>query len=146
MKKEWILLFLIALSLFTMQAIGGYFQIKDYKKAIRRVHRLGNVGVGQKKGGLLSGYLVLIACDANGVITGAEVMEGLTFLTKFRPCDEVLGYRLIGTHIQEFLAFSWQLDKKKKKRLKGYIQAVEALELRLSSDGQDVDPVQPTAG
>ena len=41
MKKEWILLFLIALSLFTMQAIGGYFQIKDYKKAIRRVHRLG---------------------------------------------------------------------------------------------------------
>ena len=90
--------------------------------------------------------LVLIACDANGVITGAEVMEGLTFLTKFRPCDEVLGYRLIGTHIQEFLAFSRQLDKKKKKRLKGYIQAVEALELRLSSDGQDVDPVQPTAG
>ena len=29
MKKERILLFLIALSLFPMQAIGGYFQIKD---------------------------------------------------------------------------------------------------------------------
>ncbi len=32
MKQEWILIFLIALSLFTMQAVGGYFQIKDYKK------------------------------------------------------------------------------------------------------------------
>ena len=50
MKQEWILIFLIALSLFTMQAVGGYFQIKDYKKAIRRVHRLGNVGIGQKEG------------------------------------------------------------------------------------------------
>ena len=41
MSKEMMLLFLIALSLFTMQSVGGYFQIRDYKKAVRRVHKLG---------------------------------------------------------------------------------------------------------
>lgn len=128
------LLFLIAFALFLMQAVGGYFQIRDYRKAIRRIHKLGNVGIGQKKGGLLTGYLVLIACSGDGQITGAEVMDGLTFLAKFHPCTELLGRRLEGTYIWEVLAELRALDPKKRKRLKGYLQALEALELRLSEE------------
>lgn len=135
MSQEMLLIFLIAFALFLMQAVGGYFQIKDYKKAIRRVHKLGNVGIGQKKGGFFSGYLVLIACDSRGVITGAERMQGLTFLTKFKPVDEVMGHRLRGTHIEEMLALFHTLDKRHQKQMKGYIQALEALELRLSGEG-----------
>lgn len=146
MKQEWILIFLIALSLFTMQAVGGYFQIKDYKKAIRRVHRLGNVGIGQKKGGFFSGYLVLIACDANGIITAVEVMEGLTFLTKFQARESVMDFRLVGSHIMEFLAYARQQDKKKYKKLKGYIQAAEALELRLYPEKEEENCMQPAEG
>lgn len=131
MKNEVILLFLIALSLFTMQAVGGYFQIRDYKKAVRRVHKLGNVGIGQKKGSFLSGYLVLIACNSRGEITGMEVMEGLTFLTKFKPRTHIGTMPLAGADVDGLLAGLRQLEPKKRKRMKGYIQALEALEMRL---------------
>ena len=133
MSKDMMLIFLIALSLFTMQAVGGYFQIRDYKKAVRRVHKLGNVGIGQKKGRFLSGYLVLIACDSRGTITGVEVMEGLSFLTKFKPRENVCGRRMVGASVEEFLAYFRQMEPKKRKRMKGYIQALEALEMRLNA-------------
>ena len=142
MSKEMMLLFLIALSLFTMQSVGGYFQIRDYKKAVKRVHKLGNVGIGQKKGSLLSGYLVLIACDSHGTITGVEVMEGLTFLTEFKPRENVCGRRMVGASVEEFLAYFRQMDPKKRKRMKGYIQALEALEMRLNPPQEEQVPVE----
>ena len=49
MSNDLMLIFLIAISLFVMQAVGGVFQIKNYKAAIRRVHKKGNVGIGQKR-------------------------------------------------------------------------------------------------
>mgnify|MGYP001025129504 CR=1 FL=1 len=131
MNHDILLIFMILFALFAMQAVGGYFQIQDYKKAIRRVHKLGNVGIGQKRGGLFNGYLVLIACNADGVITGAEIMDGLTFMAKFRRCESVMGYQLTGTNIAELLAIFRTLDKKQTKHMKGYIQAAEALEMRL---------------
>ena len=39
---------LVIFVLFVVQAVGGYFQVKDYRRAVRRVHKLGNVGIGQK--------------------------------------------------------------------------------------------------
>ena len=65
MSNDLMLIFLIAISLFVMQAVGGVFQIKNYKAAIRRVHKKGNVGIGQKKGRFFNGNIVMIACDNN---------------------------------------------------------------------------------
>ena len=131
MNKDLIVLFALALGLFSMQSIGGWFQIRNYRSSVRRVHQLGNVGIGQKRGGLLSGYLVLIACDAHGIITGAEVMEGMTFLATFQPKEQLLGRKLLGSSIDDFLEDFQKLDKRGRKRWKGYIQAIEALDMRL---------------
>ena len=142
MSQGMILIFMIALSLFIMQSIGGYFQIQDYKKAVSRVHKRGNVGIGQKRGRLFDGYLVLIACDSEGIITYAETMEGPTFLSKFKPRKKVLGQTLEGTHIEDLLTTLRGLDKKKKKRMKGYIQALDALELRLYPELYEANHVE----
>lgn len=131
MPRQLILIFLIAFALFAMQAAGGFFQIENYKKAVRRMHKLGNVGIGQTKGRFLTGNLVLIACDSRGVITGAEIMQGLTFLATFKPCHTFRGIPLAGESIDTFLAIFETYDKRERKRCKGYIQAIEALELRL---------------
>lgn len=125
------LFLLIIFVLFVVQAVGGYFQVKDYRKAIRRVHKLGNVGVGQKKGRLLSGNIVMIACDKEGMITGGEIMEGLSFLTKFKPIETFMDRNLVGTSIYEYLDDVRRFDKKKRKYYKGYIRALEALDMRL---------------
>lgn len=148
MSNELKLIFLVALGLFLMQAVGGWFQIQNYKKAIRRMHKLGNVGVGQTKGRFLSGNLVLVACDSQGIITGVEVMEGLTFLTHFKPRVEFLGHPFVGASIDSFLELFATFDKKQRKRHKGYIQAIEALELRLKKpellEDEPASPAEPT--
>ncbi len=127
-------LLLIVFCLFVMQAVGGYFQIKDYKKSVKRVHKLGNVGIGQKRGKLLSGYLILIACDNNGIITGAEIMEGFSFFAKFKPTNKFLDKQLVGTSIYDFLQITRAFDKKQNKKYRGYINALEALNLRLEEN------------
>ena len=46
MSNDLMLIFLIALALFLMQSIGGWFQIRDYKKAVQRMRQLGRNDVG----------------------------------------------------------------------------------------------------
>lgn len=148
MNGKIVVFFVWILALFVLQALGGYRQVCSYRKAVRRVHQRGNVGIGQKRGGLRAGYLALIACDSTGIITYAEVMEGMTCFASFRPRRELLGRPLMGTHISEFLQLFAALDKKQRKRMKGYIQAIEALDRRLypehwSQAETDVLTVEP---
>ena len=82
---------LIVFVLFILQALGGWYQIQNYRKAMRRVHQYGNVGFGQRKGRLTAGYIIMIACDHDGIITRCEIMQGLSFLAKFKPLNEFLG-------------------------------------------------------
>ena len=103
---------LVIFVLFVVQAVGGYFQVKDY----------------------LSGNIVMIACDQNGVITGGEIMEGLSFLTKFKPISEFLGKELVGTSIYEYLDEVRNFEKKRRKYYKGYIRALEALDMRFQGN------------
>ncbi len=123
--------FAVLFILFIVQSLGTVYQVKQYRKAVRRVHQFGNVGIGQKKGGFSFGHLVLIVCDKDGIINHTEVMEGATIFARFRVKNQLLGKEISGRHIQDFLNDFVEMDSKKRKRYKGYIQALEALELRL---------------
>lgn len=133
MPQDILFLFLIALVLFAMQAIGGVFQIRDYKKSIHRLHKLGNLGIGQKKGRMFNSYIVIIACDKNQMITGCEVLDGKTFLSKFHPQNKVGTVDIIGKSIIDLQAELRLMDKKEKK-YKGYLQALDALVMRFEHD------------
>lgn len=130
MSNDLMLIFMIAISLFVMQAVGGVFQIRNYKTAIRRVHKKGNVGIGQKRGKLFNGNIVIIACDCEQIITDCEIMDGKTFLAKFHQVDYLLGKNLKGVSIDELLKQLRSMEARKQKQYRGYIQALEALELR----------------
>ena len=122
---------IILLVLLVLQSIGGYIQIQDYRKAVRRMHKLGNVGLGQKRGRFLNGHVAIIACDNDGIITGAEVMDGIGVWARFHPVDTFLDKKLVGSSIFDFLALTEEFDKKKFKKYRGYVRALEALEARL---------------
>ena len=132
MPTEVLYLFAIAFALFGMQSIGGIWQIRNFKNAVHRVHKLGNVGFGQRRGRFFNGYLVVLACDKDRIITGCEVMDGKTFLARCHPIDTLLGKTLIGASIDSFLAEFRAMDAKQQKRYRGYIMALEALEMRLA--------------
>ena len=139
MRQDVLMICCIAFALFLMQSIGGYFQIKDYRKAVSRVHKKGNVGIGQKKGRFFSGHIAIIACNKDGQITGGEVLDGMTFLSKFNPIPSLLGKEYIGSSIYDCLNAYHSLEKKHQKKHLGYIRALEALELRLKEDMQVVN-------
>ena len=122
----------IVLILFILQSIGGVLQIKDYQRAGRRVHKLGNVGLGPKRGRFLNGHVAIVACNDEGIITGVEVMDGIGVLSRFHEKKSFLGEPLVGNSIYTFLDQAATLDKKEWKRWQGYFRAFEALELRLS--------------
>lgn len=109
---------LIVFVLFILQALGGWYQIQNYRKAMRRVHQYGNVGFGQRKGRLTAGYIIMIACNHDGIITRCEIMQGLSFLAKFKPLNEFLGKDMKGRSIYEFLDDMKDFDKKQKRNIK----------------------------
>ena len=83
-------LLLIVLGLLIMQSLGGVLQIKSYQRAVRRVHQLGNVGMGQRRGRFFDGHIAIIACDNDGIITGAEALDGPGLWARFHPVDSFL--------------------------------------------------------
>lgn len=110
-----------------IQASGTYIQVKQYKKAVRRLHKLGNVGIGSRKSKLRPGNIVVIACNNQGEITGGEIMEGFTIFNGFRELKDIVGKNIYALKA-EYMA----LPEKKQKLYKAHIQAIDALNIRLN--------------
>ena len=125
-----IMIFVI-LVLLVVQSIGGFLQIQDYRRAIRRVHGLGNVGIGQRRGRFLNGHVAMIACNSEGIITGAEVLDGIGVWSRFHQVNSFRGKELIGNSIYPFLEMTEGFTKKERRHWQGYVRALEALEARL---------------
>ena len=104
-------LLLVILILFILQFLGGYYQVKNYRATVRQIHKLGNVGIGQKKGKFFNGNIVMVASDGDGIIKGVAILDGITFLSKFHSVDEFLGKPLVGNSIYSFLEVTDGFDK-----------------------------------
>jgi hypothetical protein len=88
--------------------------------------------MGQRRGKFFDGHIAIIACDNDGIITGAEALDGPGLWARFHPVDSFLGQPLVGSSIYDLLKLTESLDKKEWKRWQGYIRALEALEVRLT--------------
>lgn len=131
MSRELLTIFAIFMVLFTLQSVGGFFQIKDLQRTLKRLRTKGNIGAGQKRGRFFNGNLVIIACDSEGVITAAESLDGMSFIARFHPVEKVWDIPLVGTHISVFMDVIKEFDKKQRKKHRGYVNAIEALDMRL---------------
>ena len=116
----------VFLILMLMQVVGTHLQVKKYRKAVSKLHKLGNLGVGAKRGKLGGGNIVIIACKGNGIITGAEEMKGMTIFAGFKELPELVGRTIYD------LKLDYLVDEKENK---AYLQAIESLEARLKSEG-----------
>lgn len=133
MNENKNLIFFIMFLLFTIQSFGGYFQILDYKKSIERCKLKGNLGIGQKKGKFFSGYIVIITCDDNGYISYGEILNGITFTSRFKPFNNLLNKPLIGNNIYELLKDFNSMNDKEQKKYIGYINCLKILENKLNN-------------
>lgn len=72
---------------------GGmtFFQIKNYRKNAGEIRRKGDMLVGQAKGGLKPGCIVLMALDPEGNILETRSMLGRTVFNKFKVIHDFDG-------------------------------------------------------
>lgn len=112
--------------LMLMQVIGAHLQVKQYRKAVSKLHKLGNLGVGANRRKLGPGNIVIIACKADGTITGGEEMRGLTIFTSFKEIPDI-----VGRNIYDLKSEYEALPDNQKKFYKAHLQAIVALENRL---------------
>ena len=134
MKLE--LFFAILFALMVPQILGARLQVRQYQAAVRRLRQRGNVGIGGRKGRFGPGCIVLLACSGDGTIVGAEVMQGMTIFSRFRPVPDLYGQSVYNLK-EEYES----LPDKRRRHYKGYEQAVDALIHRLSdSDEGSAEP------
>ena len=123
---------LVLFVLMILQLVGTHMQIKRYRRTVSKLHKLGNLGVGSNRKRFGAGSIVIISCANDGTITGCEEMRGFTVFSGFNEVPE-----LVGQNIYELKAEYTALPEDEKKSFQSYIQALEALEIRLNSAKQD---------
>ncbi|ERJ95337.1 glucitol operon activator protein [Selenomonas sp. oral taxon 892 str. F0426] len=124
--------------LFVIQVIGTHLQVKEYKRAVREMHRLGNVGIGSRRRKLGPSNIVVIACNSDGEILDGRIMQGMTILSRFGPIKEIVGRTIYDLH-EEYAA----LPEKRRVHYKGHLQALEALIIRLSQTTERAEEPVP---
>lgn len=129
---------IIAFAFITIQGIATYFQMKAYCAAIGDLRRIGSVAVGRRKAFLKQGKMFILACNNDGVITGAKEMKGFTVFERFKDIDS-----FNGMSIWDFEEWANEKNKGKvheniKKRTPEQ-QAVLGLLNRFKTDDEDIE-------
>ena len=73
-----------------------------------------------------------ISFSQAGVITGAEILDGIGGWTRFHKTDSFLDQPLVGSTVSSFIEKTEDLTKVQFNRWRGYVRALEALDARLS--------------
>lgn len=130
-----ILFFIMVCLLIGGQILGAKFQIKSFNEALKRLHKKGNVGVGTKKRKVGPGYVVLLACDSQGTITGGELMRGITVFNSFKEYGKWNGQSIYDVNARLKAGNEEAQDE-----YSGYIAALDALEEKLAEQiaGEEV--------
>ncbi|MGI8650560.1 MAG: transcriptional regulator GutM [Rubrobacter sp.] len=81
-------------ALWLLQGVGTYFQMTHYRKVLGGITEAGGegyVGVGNAKGKFGKGVILILVSDANGVVTGALRMRGMTVFARFQGAPDLVG-------------------------------------------------------
>jgi len=147
----------LALAAFTMMILQSaltYLQYKNYQKAVDSVRKKGALlGIGLRKGGfnIKGGAIVILALErVSNRIVGCKKLEGIAMWKRFEAISLYDGLSLNEIRelgIAEDLEInrrhrekeSYSSDTLDKKRKKGaLIQAVEALDIRLTKEAAEI--------
>lgn len=84
----------IIFSMWIVQGILSYFQINHFRSRLAELKKKGEVLIGQHKGKLSAGSIVILVVDDKKNIIDAEEMIGFTVFKKFKKKYELIGKNL----------------------------------------------------
>lgn len=86
-----------------VQALLGYFQIKNYQRVSFELSKKGRLIVGAKRGRLSRGAILAMAVDEDGKILACKSMKGISVLARFKDLDELVGRNISDELVEGFL-------------------------------------------
>ncbi len=123
---------LIIVGAIVIQGLLTYFQVKDYRNNVSQIRKKGRLFIGQTKGKIKAGSIVLMAVDDDGFINEAKSMTGITVFHRFRRIDDLIGKNI-------FEGDQWLSTLKDKQMAKAISKGIEAMNKNISEDYEDKD-------
>lgn len=123
---------LIIVGAIVIQGFLTYFQVKDYRKNVSEIRKKGRLFIGQTKGKIKAGSIVMMAVDEGGMIKEAKSMTGITVFHRFRRVDDLIGKNI-------FESDQWLDAVKDKQMVKAISKGIEAMNKSISQDYEDKD-------
>ncbi|MDR1306526.1 MAG: transcriptional regulator GutM [Treponema sp.] len=90
------LVFLVIFSLLALQMLMGYFQVRQYQKAVRKWRGKGRIlGMGQRRGLFKPGELLILVYNAReDRVISVQSMRGYTIFARFNEVKDYTGLSL----------------------------------------------------
>jgi glucitol operon activator protein len=128
-----------------LQMLLGYIQVRRYQTAIRSLMGKGVLGIGQRRGIIAPGEILILAYDRESdLVTRVLSMRGYTIFAKFGEMPEYAGFTLDeirragiekdAVEMRRYRKKHPYNPKKPSKKKGALIQAVEAIDLRFSRE------------
>jgi glucitol operon activator protein len=123
-------IFIAAFLLMILQAVLTYYQSQKIRKRMMEVRKLGDFGIGQTRGKIRPGNILLLAVDPEDYIVDIQLMRGITFFADFKPYT-VLNGKTIGD------ARKWMSENKINEDIKKSVEmALQQVEVQRRKRGE----------
>ncbi len=99
----WVRVILLFGAAWFVQALLGYFQVKDYQRVTFELSKKGKLVVGAKRGRLSRGAILAMAVDEDGRILDCKYMKGVSVLARFKGLDGLVGKNILDESVELFL-------------------------------------------
>ncbi|WP_198469915.1 transcriptional regulator GutM [Acetomicrobium sp. S15 = DSM 107314] len=99
----WVRVILLFGAAWFVQALLGYFQVKDYQRVTFELSKKGKLVVGAKRGRLSRGAILAMAVDEDGRILDCKYMKGISVLARFKGLDGLVGRNMFDESVELFL-------------------------------------------
>jgi len=111
---------ILAFCLLVVQGGLSYLQGRNYYKTINALKSKGVIGIGNRKGRIAAGSVIIIVSGKDGIILDCEEMKGRTVFSRFHKITEN-----VGLSIYSMKTFQENNKKYKKSALAKAIQSIE---------------------
>ncbi|SKC84375.1 transcriptional regulator GutM [Maledivibacter halophilus] len=115
-----LLVIIIGISIWGLQSLFGFFQMKNFKNNFKEMREKGRVTIGFNKGFFFSGVVVLIRINENINIEEVRYMSGVTVLARFKKMTYLNGKNLLNLEEKDLKDLNKLIKKAIFKAVKNY--------------------------
>lgn len=114
---------ILAFILLIVQGGLTYLQVVNYRKSLYSLKSKGIIGIGNKKGKIAAGSIIILVSDKAGIIIDCQEMKGRTVFSRFNKVNKYVG--------QSIYSLKTIYENNKKEKNSAMVKAIQSIEQQL---------------